>query len=89
MTGGGSESYDVGEQILLPYLLDRRIDKIDYIICSHFDTDHIGGLLTIMKKLKVEKVIICKQGKDSENYETFKRIVKEKKIQVIVVKKRR
>lgn len=42
-----------------------------------------------MEELKVDKVIICKQGEDSENYQTFKRIVKEKKIKVMVVKKRR
>lgn len=29
-----------GKNILLPYLLDRRIDKMDYMIFSHFDTDH-------------------------------------------------
>lgn len=28
-------------EILVSYLLDRRIDKIDYIIVSHFDNDHI------------------------------------------------
>ena len=37
------------------------------------------GLLTVMEELKVDKVIICKQGKDSENYQTFKRIIKGKK----------
>ena len=42
-----------------------------------------------MEELKVDKVIICKQGEDSENYQIFKRIVNEKKIKVIVVKKRR
>jgi competence protein ComEC len=41
--GGGSEfgDFDVGKQILLPYLLDRGISKIDYIIISHFDSDHV------------------------------------------------
>ena len=39
--GGGSENYDVGKNTLLPYLLDRKITKLDYIIISHFDTDHI------------------------------------------------
>lgn len=39
--GGGNESYDVGENTLIPYLLDRKINKIDYIIISHFDTDHV------------------------------------------------
>lgn len=38
--GGGSETYDIGEKILLPYILSRRITSIDYIIISHFDTDH-------------------------------------------------
>lgn len=40
--GGGSEFYDVGENTLLPYLLDRKVIKIDYMIISHFDTDHLG-----------------------------------------------
>jgi len=40
--GGGSESgsFNVGEKTLLPYLLDRRIIGLDYIMISHFDTDH-------------------------------------------------
>lgn len=39
--GGGSDStYDVGENTLLPYLLDRKIKKIDYAMISHFDSDH-------------------------------------------------
>lgn len=86
--GGGSENYNIGENILIPYLLSRKINKIDYIMISHFDTDHCDGLLTVMEKLKVKKVIINKQI-ESENYKKFKKIIKEKKIEVIIVKKRR
>ena len=62
--GGGSEfgSYDVGKNTLLPYILDRGYTKIDYIISSHMDQDHIGGLLTIMEELSVKNVVISKQG---------------------------
>lgn len=42
-----------------------------------------------MEELKVDTVIICKQGENSENWQKLKKIVKEKKIKVIVVKKRR
>lgn len=38
--GGGSETYNVGKNTLLPYLLNRRITTLDYVIISHFDTDH-------------------------------------------------
>lgn len=41
---GGGSSYpnglDVGKSILLPYLLSKRVNKIDYIMISHFDSDH-------------------------------------------------
>lgn len=41
--GGGStnDSYDIGENVLLPYLLNHHIKQIDIIIISHFDTDHV------------------------------------------------
>ena len=42
--GGGSrekESFDIGEQILLPYLLDRGITKLDYVLITNFDADHV------------------------------------------------
>ena len=83
--GGGSEAYDVGKNVLLPYLYDRKINYLDYIIVSHFDTDHVGGLLTVMKELKVGTVVISKQGKWSQNYQNFMEIVKDKKIKVLLV----
>ena len=82
--GGGSESYNVGENILIPYLLDRGISKLDYIIISHFDTDHVGGVLSVIEKLQVEKVIIGKQTVNSDNYEKFKEIIKKRKIDFVV-----
>lgn len=42
--GGGSkdsEEFDVGKSTLLPYLLDRKVSKIDYMMISHFDADHV------------------------------------------------
>ena len=43
--GGGSSSYDVGKNTLLPYLLDRKIKKIDYMLISHFDNDHVRRII--------------------------------------------
>ena len=83
--GGGDVEYDIGKNTLLPYLLSRRINKLDYIICSHFDTDHVGGILYLLKEIQVRKVIIGKQYEINDNYEEFKEIVKSKKIQVETV----
>jgi len=42
-----------------------------------------------MNELKVDNVIISRQGKDSSNYQEFIRIINKKKINVIEVEKRR
>lgn len=88
--GGGSEKeskFDVGESILLPFLLKKKIKTIDYLLISHLDADHVGGLFSIMEKLKVKHIILGLQGKESENYEKLKQIVKKKDIKTTHVKK--
>lgn len=86
--GGGSEfgSYDVGEQTLMPYLLEKAVLKIDYMMFTHFDSDHCKGLLTILKNLHVSNVIIGEQGENSENFKEFLTIIKEKNVNIIKVK---
>ena len=88
--GGGSEtsSYDVGKNVLVPYLLDRKIKKIDYIIFSHFDSDHCKGLFTVMEELQVRNVVVSEQGEISDNYKYFIKLVKDKKLNLINVSAR-
>lgn len=45
------------------------------------------GILSVLKELAVEKVVIGEQGEGSEQYEEFCKIVKEKNIHFRVVKK--
>lgn len=85
--GGGSitDNFDVGKKTLIPYLLDRGYTTIDYVMLSHFDQDHVGGILSVLEELKVKNVTIGKQFEDSENLQEFLEIVNEKNIKVNVV----
>ena len=87
--GGGStsSSFDVGKDTLIPYLLDRGYTKLDYVFISHFDQDHVGGILSLLEELKVGQIFVSKQEEESENYEEFLGRVKEKNLQVREVKK--
>ena len=87
--GGGSrdESYDVGEKTLLPYLLDRRISKLDYVMISHFDSDHAQGLKIILEKIEVDKLVISKQASPSKLCSEILDICNKKKIKIMVVKR--
>ena len=82
--GGGSTSstFDVGKDTLLPYILDKGYTKLDYVFISHFDQDHVGGILSLLEELKIGQIFISKQGEESENYKTFLKIVQEKNLKV-------
>lgn len=85
--GGGSSNsdFDVGKSTLIPYILDRGFTKIDIVIISHFDQDHVGAILTLLQELRVGRVYISKQAENSENYEKFLNIISEKNIKVYEV----
>ena len=87
--GGGSsygETFDVGEMTVFPYLLDRGINRLDYVIISHFDSDHCQGLNFIMENMKVENAIISNLGQESNEYETFINLAKMQGTNLIFVK---
>lgn len=71
--GGGSENNNIGKNLLLPYILDRKINHIDYMIFSHFDSDHAQGLLYLLDKINVENIVI---GIQKENYFNYKKLCK-------------
>ena len=88
--GGGSsygETFDVGEKILFPYLLDRGINAIDYVIVSHFDSDHCQGLNFVMENMKVKNAIISDLGQESNEYNTFINLAQKQETNLIYVKK--
>lgn len=80
------KSYDIGENVLNNYLLNRGITRLDYIMASHFDEDHSQGFVFLLKNMKVKNVIISEQYKTSSIYEQIKQICKKQNIQIIYVR---
>ena len=72
--------------LLFQYLLDRKINKIDYIIISHFDSDHCNGLIEIIEKMNIKNIVISKQPKESEEYKDILEIIKQRNIKLYMVK---
>lgn len=86
--GGSSDSkYDIGENTLVPYLLARKITKIDYLVVSHFDSDHAQGFIYVLKHLKVKNAILPIQATNSNLYQNFISICQAKKINVIYLRR--
>ncbi|MGP1608567.1 MAG: ComEC/Rec2 family competence protein [Clostridium sp.] len=84
---GESPRYPAGKKILYPYLLKKGITKIDYLMLSHFDSDHSGGAKNIIEKLEVKNLIIGRQLKMSKQYNNIIESAKKKNVKIIYVKK--
>ena len=54
---GGIKNYDIANNVLIPYLVKKRIYKIDNIFITHYDYDHYGALDNLKKNFKIKKII--------------------------------
>ena len=82
---GESNKENSGENIIYPYLLDRKIKCLDYIIITHFDSDHAGGVKYLLEHMEVKNVIIGIQLEESELYNKILEIILSKNINLIVI----
>lgn len=70
---GSKLTFSQANSIIVKYLADNGIKKIDTMILTHFDADHAGGAVDVMKAVKVDKVIL---NKDKDNSKVTKYILK-------------
>ena len=50
------DSIDMGESVVVPYLRTMGAKKIDDLVISHGDADHIGGAKAVLKSFPVKRI---------------------------------
>ncbi|MCP4351180.1 MAG: DNA internalization-related competence protein ComEC/Rec2 [Desulfobacterales bacterium] len=76
--GGGfydNNVFDVGKNIVAPFLCRKKIKTIDTIVLSHPDSDHLNGLLYIVKHFNVKNVWTNNEQADTRIYTEFRSVV--------------
>jgi competence protein ComEC len=68
--GDTSEYVDAGERVVTPFLYANRVKALDYVVVTHPDRDHIGGLFTVLKHIRVGAVLLGPEGKAPVALET-------------------
>ena len=58
---GGLKNFDTGANILTPFLHSLGKKSVDYLILSHYDGDHVGGLQGFLRNISVQKIILPKE----------------------------
>lgn len=76
--GGGfpDSSFDIGQNVVAPFLLNRRIKKIDYVVLTHPHPDHLGGLIYLLENFNIGEVWTSGQPSATPLYQDFLNTIK-------------
>ena len=62
--------FDVGEEVVSPYLWSRRFRHLDVLVLSHAHSDHMGGMPAIMRNFRPQELWVSIDP-NSEAYRTL------------------
>ena len=79
--------YDGGDSstssFVVAYLKKQNVEKLDYLIASHYDSDHINGLIGALNVFDVDTIIGPDYVPDSKLYQSFISKIEQKRNEVI------
>jgi competence protein ComEC len=67
----------IGERVVSEYLWSLGLDRVDYILPTHADADHIDGLNDVARNFKVRGAIVARTPADDSEYSRFAATMKQ------------
>lgn len=61
-------NWDIGEQVVAPYLWSRRIRRLDVIVLTHAHSDHMGGMPAVLRDLHPRELWVSIDPGNSPQY---------------------
>ena len=82
--GGFSDNtlFDTGRFIIAPFLWQKGIGALNYVILTHPESDHLNGLIFILQNFKVGMFIKNTDEKKSVNYQRLIKTCHKKNIKI-------
>jgi competence protein ComEC len=65
------DTRSIGERVVSQYLWSRGLDRVDYLIATHADADHIDGLNDIARNFKVRGAIVARAPANDSEFAKF------------------
>lgn len=65
----------VGEAVVSPVLWNKGYSKIDYILATHADADHMQGLVDVAENFEIGRVLVGRQPQDDPEYRELNGVI--------------
>lgn len=83
LVDGGSKS---AGPAVVKFLKDKKVSKLDFVVATHPDADHIGGLIDVLKTFSVGNFVDSGQVHSTQTYLELLKLIDSKQIKYIVPK---
>ncbi|MDQ7785899.1 MAG: ComEC/Rec2 family competence protein, partial [Desulfomonilaceae bacterium] len=80
---GGTVIIDGGDRAVVEYLRKQGVDTIDVMVSTHPHADHIGGLITVLERFPVKKVVDPGVPHTTQTYEEYLTLLLKKDVEFI------
>ncbi len=79
------DSQNIGESVVSQFLWEKGYSKVDYILATHADTDHIQGLTDVAKNFKVRAAFFGRMPFEDKDFAELFEALQKKKIEIVEV----
>jgi len=77
------DPFDVGEDVVVPLLMKRGVRRLDLVVATHLDADHIGGLAAVLDKIPANTLLWNGTLSGKEDGEALLRLADERGLRLI------
>ena len=57
--GSENSAFDIGEQVVSPYLWSRQIRRLDVVALTHAHSDHMGGMAAVLRNFRPRELWVA------------------------------
>lgn len=77
---GGDREYS---SYVVSFLKKQGVEKLDYVVVSHYDSDHLSGIVGVLNTMECGQVLAPDYEGDTKTYDSFCQVVEEKEISLV------
>jgi competence protein ComEC len=79
------DTRSIGEAVVSEFLWHRGLDRVDYILATHADADHIDGLNDIARNFRVRAALVARTPKSDQEFARFSETLAAQRIPIQII----
>ncbi|HEX3282444.1 MAG TPA: ComEC/Rec2 family competence protein [Pyrinomonadaceae bacterium] len=79
------DTRSIGESVVSEFLWHRGLDRVDYVLATHADADHIDGLNDIVRNFKVRAAFLARTPKRDPEFARFSETLSAERVPMQII----